>query len=234
MRRLVVVGTGTGVGKTYVTAALARAIRRTHPEHLVFALKPIESGVVEGTASDAALLEAASSFPCAPAPHPLYAFRDPVSPHLAARRAGAGPIDVERVAKWLRDWEEDMASHVMSRMAWCLIETAGAVFSPLSSTALNFDLARALDPAIWVLVGHDGLGILHDLRVTLEAMARRGRDPDYVVLSAAREPDASTGSNAAELAELGIARSAATLRAGGGDLDAFVRTLTSASLGTQP
>ena len=94
---------------------------------------------------------------------------------------------------------------------WSVVETAGGVFSPLSPTATNFDLALALEPAIWVLVAPDALGVLHDLSATLQAMRARGRTPDHVVLSGAREPDSSTGSNAAELEALGIVATSAVL-----------------------
>jgi dethiobiotin synthetase len=88
---------------------------------------------------------------------------------------------------------------------WTVIETAGGVFSPLSASATNFDLAQALEPAIWLLVAADALGVLHDVSATLQAMRARARLPDYVVLSGAREADRSTGTNAAELTALRIA-----------------------------
>jgi dethiobiotin synthetase len=88
---------------------------------------------------------------------------------------------------------------------------AGGVFTPLSTTATNFELARALDPAIWVLVGSDTLGVLHDLTAATEAMRARGRSADFTVLSEARPSDASTGTNANELTLLGIASPVYTL-----------------------
>jgi dethiobiotin synthetase len=94
---------------------------------------------------------------------------------------------------------------------WSVVETAGGVFSPLSLATTNYDLACALEPAIWVLVCADALGVLHELSATLHAMRARGRMPEHVVLSAAREPDASTGSNARELSALGIVTPTAVL-----------------------
>jgi dethiobiotin synthetase len=93
---------------------------------------------------------------------------------------------------------------------WTVIETAGGVFSPISADASNFDLARSLEPASWILVAPDALGVLHDLSAALEAMRARGRSPDQIILSQARLPDASTGSNGRELALLGIATSVIT------------------------
>jgi dethiobiotin synthetase len=86
---LVVLGTGTEIGKTFVTAALARALRAHGCS--VLALKPIEtgcSGSLEPPAgSDAEQLEEASTRGLV-RPHPLHAFPEPISPHLAALRAG--------------------------------------------------------------------------------------------------------------------------------------------------
>ena len=92
-----------------------------------------------------------------------------------------------------------------------MVETAGGVFSPLNVSSTNFDLALALEPAVWVLVAADALGVLHDVSATLQAMSARGRLPDHIVLSAARAADASTGSNAAELCTLGVVQPSAVL-----------------------
>jgi dethiobiotin synthetase len=209
-RRILVLGTGTEIGKTFVTAALARELRRCGCS--VMALKPIETGCVSAgdppQDSDAWLLEAAST-PALVRPHPLYAFDHPVSPHLAARRTRQA-IDTGRIVDWVRRAEVALRrSTIQYNSSWVIIETAGGALSPLSDTATNADLARALEPAFWLLVAPDALGVLHDLRATLTALRSLARAPDLTVLSAARPPDASTGTNAAELAALGIATPAA-------------------------
>jgi dethiobiotin synthetase len=222
-KRIIVLGTGTCVGKTWIAAAMARALKRLGAE--VVALKPIETGVRASApeSSDAALLARASSR--APEPPP-FTFRDPVSPHLAARRAGTA-IDLARVREYVEGHENDVTSHVAS---FVLVESAGGCLSPLGAGVTNADLACALDPAIWILVAPDALGVLHDVSATLAALAARRRLPDHVVLSSARGADASTGTNAAELVELGIATPSAI--AGPSDehaLDALAQTLVSTS-----
>lgn len=213
--RVVVLGCGTGVGKTRLSVALLRALSARG--HSALGLKPIESGVVSGAetfaappGTDASALTLAGSVR-APGRHPLYALRAPVSPHLAAR-AEAIQIDLHEVAAWVREAENAVTPRVASDSAhWTVIETAGGVFSPLGPGVANFELAQVLEPAIWVLVAADALGVLHDVSSTLKAMRACGREPDHLVLSGAREPDASTGSNAAELATLGIAATSAVL-----------------------
>ncbi|HET9956027.1 MAG TPA: dethiobiotin synthase, partial [Polyangiaceae bacterium] len=107
-----------------------------------------------------------------------------------------------------------------------LVESAGASFSPLSSQETNFDLALRLEPAIWILVAPDSLGVLHDLTTTLALMRERGRLPDYVVLNQARPPDASTGTNAEELSRLRIAQPELVVRRDSADLAAFAERLS--------
>jgi dethiobiotin synthetase len=200
-RRIIMLGTGTGIGKTWTALALTHAlIRRGTP---TMALKPIESGVSGSFGpgdSDAELLARASS--TAPL-QPPYRLPEPISPHLAARRAGV-TLELARTLEYVRACES-------AAPAFVIVESAGGVFSPLAAGVTNYDLARCLEPAFWVLCAPDALGVLHQLTATLEAMRARGREPDCVVLSAPAVPDASTGSNAAELAALNITRPIAVL-----------------------
>jgi dethiobiotin synthetase len=193
-QRWVILGTGTGIGKTFVACGLVRLLaERGVP---VAGLKPIETGLLGAGASssDAAELAAASAGVGLPLAHPLYAFADPVTPARAAR-ASATPIEVARVASWVASIES--AAVATSHF---VVESAGGVFSPLADEVTNFELAQALSPAIWVLVAPDRLGVLHDVGSCLLAMEARGRRPDYLVLSAPEHPDASTGTNREELA----------------------------------
>lgn len=211
MPRIVVLGCGTAVGKTRVSVALLRALRSRGCATL--GLKPIESGVAQPGAngSDAAALNEASSLNPNDVAEPLYALAAPVSPHLAARAAGV-ELEVAQVESWVKTAEAKVAPHVgPHRAIWTVIESAGGVFSPLSMSTTNFDLAQALEPAIWLLVAADRLGVLHDVSATMQALQGRARLPDHVVLSVAHEPDPSTGTNAAELAALGIVTPRAVL-----------------------
>ena len=186
--RVVMLGTGTDVGKTYVTARLAAGVR---PRASVLALKPIESGVVEGALGDAELIAQCAGHPARLSP---WRFARPVSPHLAARDQGQS-IDLGAVVSWIENAERARGASVT------LVETAGGACSPLAVGVSNVELARALEPALWVLIAPDSLGVLHDVTATLRSLPR---SPDAVVLTAARPRDASSGSNARELADLQI------------------------------
>ncbi|MBN1612661.1 MAG: dethiobiotin synthase [Polyangiaceae bacterium] len=204
MRRVVILGTGTNVGKTYVAAGLARALRQRDPTAAVLALKPIESGVAPHTqappdqltphpGTDANELARVSTPPL-PAPNPLYALAEPLSPHLAARRAGL-TISLDRVAAWLASAEAALHSET----SYLVVETAGGALTPLTPTATNVDLAAAIPKAVWVLVAPDSLGVLHDVAATRHALHSLGHRADYLILAQSRPADRSTGTNAAEL-----------------------------------
>jgi dethiobiotin synthetase len=187
----VILGTGTDVGKTYVTACLARGLRRAGCSPIL-ALKPVESGV--GSAmdhGDAGTIAKAAGHEPVLSP---WRFRAPVSPHLAARTENVS-LEIEEIAAWVRAVQQRTPAEIT------LVELAGGAFSPLGVGATNTDLALALEPAVWLLVAPDSLGVLHDITATLRALPRA---PDAVLLSAGRQPDQSSGSNRAELATLGI------------------------------
>lgn len=191
------VGTGTSVGKTWAGAALLGELERRGLRTV--GLKPIESGVTEDSATDASALGRAGSIRPATPP---YRFAPAVSPHLAARLANTA-VDLDQPLKYIQSHESSDDAGATPDVV--LVETAGGLFSPLSETLVNWDLARVLDPSLWVLVAPDALGVLHDVTATLEASRARGRAPDEVLLCASRPADASTGTNASELARLGIA-----------------------------
>ena len=193
--RVVVVGTGTSVGKTWIAREVLAELRRR--DITALGLKPVESGVTEGATTDADRLALQSAR--APAAPP-YRLREPLSPHLAARRENRD-IDADTILTYVRSQE---SSDTDNPPEVVLVETAGGLFSPLDASFTNWEIACALDPARWLLVAPDALGVLHDVTATLGAARARGRAPDLVVLSAAREPDPSTGTNAAELQRLGL------------------------------
>jgi dethiobiotin synthetase len=197
------------VGKTYVTASLARGARA---QTSVLALKPIESGVEVGEAGDAGAIAKAAGHAARFSP---WRFPRPVSPHVGARERGVS-IDLAEVTEWVAAEEE------RADVGLVLIELAGGAFSPLGLGLTNADLACALRPALWLLVAPDSLGVLHDVAATLRALSHQ---PDAVVLSGARALDESSGTNALELSRLGITEVLEVLAAGATSCPATVEWL---------
>ena len=97
-----VTGTDTGVGKTLVSAALLYTLARHHAR--VVGMKPVAAGLVqqggEWVAEDALALRAASSVLVPPALDNPVMLPEPLSPHLAAARAGRRVGVAELVASY--------------------------------------------------------------------------------------------------------------------------------------
>jgi dethiobiotin synthetase len=189
-RLIVIAGTGTGIGKTHVGEALLLAGARLGKR--MAALKPVESGVADAAdpACDGARLSRAASFHVK---HQRHLFADPVSPHLAARRAGTVltlPMFTAPVA----------AARALADAV--LLELPGGLFTPLAPGLLNADVARELRSDLLLLVAPDRLGVLHDLVATTIAARALSLTIHGVVLVAPEHPDPSTGHNAGELSAL--------------------------------
>src|SRR6478752_2614069 len=87
---LFVTGTDTGVGKTLASAGLLHALARHHVR--VVGMKPVAAGTVqidgEDVNEDVVALRAASTCRVPPELDNPVLLPDPVSPHIAAARAG--------------------------------------------------------------------------------------------------------------------------------------------------
>ncbi len=214
MRRVAIAGTGTGVGKTYITARLRLALAANAP---VVALKPVESGY-DRSNSDARAIGGGAWL------EPLYRFEAPLSPHLAARLEGR-EVDLRRVLGWV--------SANASDAEVVLIETAGGLFSPLTSSGhTNVELLAELQPQAWFLVAPNRLGVLHDVGAVLAGIERRLSPPTAIILNAVA-PDASSASNVMEMARLHPATPVLSTQESG-DMPAALVALATGKTSPQP
>ena len=165
MSALFVTGTGTGVGKTLVAAALCRQFREAgRPVH---ALKPVMSGYDPAAPgeSDAGVLlaslgrEATAAAVAAIAP---WRFAAPLSPDMAAAREGRRLALAEIVA-FCRAAEGDPL----------LIEGVGGVMVPLDDRHTVADWMAALDAPALVVAG-SYLGTISHTLTALAALRGRG------------------------------------------------------------
>jgi dethiobiotin synthetase len=194
MRGLFVTGTDTGVGKTVVAAAIVAALHARGER--VAAFKPVLTGTDESPdpdwPPDDALLAAAAGMRAedvAPA-----RFGPPVSPHLAAKLAGA-PLDpaVLRSAFAARAAEADVV----------IAEGVGGLLVPLAPDYLVRDLACDLGLPL-VVVARPGLGTINHTLLTLAAARAAGLAVSGVVLTPWPDaPSAMEQDNRATIAQLG-------------------------------
>jgi dethiobiotin synthetase len=163
---LFVTGTDTGVGKTLVSTALLHALARHHVR--VVGMKPVAAGTVqvdgEETNEDVVALRAASTCRVPPELDNPVLLPDPVSPHIAAARAGR-PIRIDHLVACQRRLAL-LADAVV-------VEGAGGFQVPLSDTETGADLAEALDLPVVLVVGLR-LGCLNHALLTAGAIRARG------------------------------------------------------------
>ena len=101
-------------------------------------------------------------------------------------------IDLQATIDWVRRASEGADG--------VLVELPGGLFSPLGPTSTNADLAVALPPDAVFLVAPDRLGVLHDVGATVRAAHAERIAIRALVLVATATLDASSTTNAAELA----------------------------------
>lgn len=173
-RGFFVTATDTGVGKTFITTALAAALRARDRDVAVF--KPVQSGAAaDDPSGDAALLGA----DC------VYAFAAPLAPLVAARAEGR-TIELEPILARARELARE---HEL-----LLVEGAGGLLVPLAEDLDLADLAVALGLPL-VIVARAGLGTVNHTLLTIEAARARGLELAGVVLNG--RSDESTAENAA-------------------------------------
>ena len=180
-----ITGTDTGVGKTVLTALLARHLRERGVN--AAALKPVCSGGRD----DARALRAAMNGALTPDEINPWHFRAPLAPLLAARR--------ERRRVGLAD----VLAHVRTmqrRFDVLLVEGAGGLLSPLGENFDSRDLIAALR-ATPIVVCPNRLGAVNQVLLTLAALPRSASCRARVVLMSPSKPDASTSTNVSLLAE---------------------------------
>lgn len=164
-RGIFVTGTDTGVGKTVVSATLARLLRMNGIN--VGVMKPVTSGCREEEGSlvsdDALLLCLAAGISYSDDIAP-YCFREALAPAEAARSEGVR-IDFNHIKAM---YERLAASH-----DYIIVEGAGGLMAPLSGGLLVSDLALLLDLPLLV-VARPGLGTINHTLLTSFAAQQMG------------------------------------------------------------
>jgi dethiobiotin synthetase len=207
---LFVAGTGTDIGKTYVTAALLRAL--ISAGHAVTALKPVVSGFDETApagSDPAVLLEAMGR---AVTPDGLdrispWRYATPLAPNQAARLEGR-KIEAEAVIAFCRAGIDAASDHLV------FIESAGGIMSPLDDQLTMLDFARALAAPV-LLVAGAYLGTISHTLTAVEVIRAAGLQLRAVIVN---ENEAGPGlRQAAEEIEKRLPGVPVATLAGGGD-----------------
>jgi dethiobiotin synthetase len=192
MRRYVVVtGTGTGVGKTVVTAALATSYSAHDLD--VAVVKPVQTGLLGGEpggdVDEIAALSGTYDI------HEFVRLEDPLAPDSAARLRQVAIPTVAELAERVAAVQGDVI----------LVEGTGGVLVRLDREGgtiidLILDLrATGADVDVLVVTSPD-LGTLNHTELTVEALRHRGIEPNGLIIGSwPNEPDLAQRCNREDL-----------------------------------
>ncbi|MFE9850430.1 dethiobiotin synthase [Streptomyces sp. NPDC005576] len=204
MTILVVSGTGTEIGKTIVTAALAVASGGR-----VAVLKPAQTGVAPGEDGDTAEVVRLAGGEVTAVE--LARYPEPLAPATAARRSGLAPVRPYEIA--------DAARKLATEHDLVLVEGAGGLLVRFDDAGATLaDAARLLEAPV-LLVAAAGLGTLNSTALTAEALRTRGLAcPGVVIGSMPADPDLAMRCNLEDLPIAAGAPLVGVLPAGAGSL----------------
>jgi dethiobiotin synthetase len=194
---LVVTGTGTDVGKTVATAALAACATGS-----VAVVKPAQTGVAAGARGDLAEVTRLCGVTDT---HEYVRYPDPLSPHHAAYVSGLPELDFAETVQRI----DDLATtHDL-----VLVEGAGGLLVPYAGSITSgwtmVDLATSLRAPAMV-VTRPGLGTLNETALTVQRLAEEGIEVAGIVLGSwPQAPGLAEQCNVEDLAALAPGRALA-------------------------
>lgn len=164
---LFITGTDTGVGKTFTTALLTRALREAGLGTI--SLKPLCSG----ERSDVEILRSASDNTLTlDETNPVW-LQAPAAPLVAARLENR-PLSLDPLVEWFRK--------LSSKHPSLLVEGAGGWLVPITENETIADLAQRLGLRV-ILVVANRLGCINHTLLTLESIQSRGLDCPGIILN---------------------------------------------------
>ena len=161
--KIFITGTDTNVGKTLISSWIA-----LHTGFSYF--KPIQTGLNEGSDSlEVHKLSKAKTY------LEVYAYKEPLSPHLAAKIEN-DMIDIEKI--------------VLPEVSNLIIEGAGGVLVPINDSYLMIDLIKKLDAPV-ILIAPTTLGTINHTLLSLEALKSRNIMVLGVIMNGKQNPQNS-------------------------------------------
>ncbi len=203
---LVITGTGTEVGKTVTTAAVAAAALAAGRS--VAVLKAAQTGVAPDERGDAAEVARLAG---AVTTAEVARYPDPLAPATAARRAGLAPVRPHEIA--------EAAGKLAAEHDLVLVEGAGGLLVRFDDAGGTLADAAELMAAPLLVVASAGLGTLNTTELTARELRRRRLDLLGVVIGSWPEaPDLASRCNLADLPDVAAAPLLGAVPAGAGAL----------------
>lgn len=170
-----ITGTGTDIGKTYVTALLAKSLVQKGINAGYY--KAAISGADSIDESDAGYVKRISGINQETETLLSYLYKNPLSPHLSARIEG-NPVEMDKVKK---DFEAVLNSH-----EYVFVEGSGGIVCPIRLDDKCFimleDIVKALELDI-IIVADAGLGTINAAVLTVSYLREKGINIRGIILN---------------------------------------------------
>ena len=178
-KNIFITATGTDIGKTYVSALIVKKMRESGCDCGYF--KPVLSGVVEQNGhlieSDCNYVVNTAKIPTTANDCVTYWWKEAVSPHLAAQRAGVN-INIEKIKQEFKTKQ--------NQYDYVLVEGAGGITCPLrlenNEKYLLKDLIKELNTSI-IIVADGGLGTINSTLLTVEYARKNNIKIEGIILN---------------------------------------------------
>lgn len=170
-----ITGTGTDIGKTYITALMIKTLRM-HGYDVGY-YKAAVSGASSVATSDGGYVNSVAHIGEPEDMLLSYLYEHPVSPHLAAKWEG-NPIEKDVIIK---DW-----NRVLEAYPFVTVEGSGGIVCPLRDDDKAFYLLE--DIVHWlslpsILVSHAGLGTINNTVLTAFYMKEKNLPVKGIILN---------------------------------------------------
>ena len=173
-RSIFIVGTGTDIGKTFVSGGIVSVLNQKGMDVGYF--KPVQSGVSKEKSeelSDVDFIKKISGLKQDAKDMNAYSFEEPLSPHLAARRE---KISVDR--KLIIEKYELLKT----RYDYMVVEGAGGVIVPILEDYYIYDLIKDMKASV-VVVADSIVGTINQTCLTVDFLKRQGIEISGIVIN---------------------------------------------------
>ena len=213
-KKLFITGTGTDVGKTYISALIVKKMRESGYNCGYY--KPVVSGVTEMCNklidSDPNYVIQIADIDSIAEDCTSYWWKEAVSPHLAAKRSNQ-TIDINKI-------KYDFAQ-INKKYDYLLIEGAGGITCPL---VIDKDEKYLLKDLIWelglsiIIVADAGLGTINSTLLTVDYAKSNGIEIEGIILNNYESNNFMHWDNLEQIETLTGINVVATVPQGAGDI----------------
>lgn len=174
-KALFITGTGTDVGKTYVSALIAKKLKEEGLD--IGYYKAALSGSNEITDSDAWYVKEKANLTDSYEEMVSYTYKHAYSPHLASQIEG-NPVDIKVIKQAYKD--------ISKRHDYMIVEGSGGIICPIrydkDKKIFLEDIIKELDISS-IIIADAGLGTINSTVLTIEYMMKKKLKINGVILN---------------------------------------------------